>query len=73
MWPLVDFSQIEILNLWKKQGIDLTKSINWKALHLGLKNSKLKYRVSLDELVSSVIDFYCKNTGVVIYSNFSIS
>jgi IS605 OrfB family transposase len=73
MWPLVDFSQIEILNLWKKQGIDLTKSINWKALHLGLKNSKLKYRVSLDELASSVEDFCCKNTGVTIFSNFSIS
>ena len=72
MWPQVDFSKIDILNLWKKTGIDLTKSIDWKALHYGLKNSKLKYRVSLDELKSSVRDFRCMNTGVIIYSDFSI-
>jgi hypothetical protein len=72
MWPQVDFSKIDILNHWKKSSIDLTKSIDWKVLHNGLKNSGLKYRVALDSLKSSVVDFRCINTGIIIYSDFSI-
>jgi hypothetical protein len=73
MYPLVDFKKIDILDQWKKIGIDLTGSINWVDLHDGLKNSKLKYRVALGDIPSNVIDFYCKKSGVVIYSNFSTS
>jgi hypothetical protein len=72
MWPQVDFNQIDILDQWKKIGVDLTKSIDWIQLHNGLKNSGLKYRVSLDLLKSSVRDFCCKKSGIIIYSDFSI-
>ena len=72
MYPKVDFSKIDILNRWKKEGVDLTKSIDWKELHDKLKDSGLKYRVALESLKSSVRDFCCMKTGIIIYSNFSI-
>ena len=73
MFPSVNFSQIDILDQWKKTGIDLTKSINWIDLHNGLKNSKLKYRVAIDELKSIAIDFCCRKSGINVYSNFTTS
>ena len=73
MFPSTNFSQIDILDQWKKTGIDLTKYINWIDLHNGLKNSKLKYRVAVDDLKSIVRDFCCRKSGINVYSNFTTS
>ena len=70
MYPPVKFSEINILNQWKKEGYDFTKCINWKVLHDDLKSSKLKYRVMLDDIKSSIRDFCCRNSGISILSNF---
>ena len=74
MYPPVDFSKLNILHLWKKENIDLTGSISWVHLHNGLKNSKLKYRVALGDLKPfNERDFRCMKSGVIIYSDFTIS
>ena len=74
IYPEVNFSEIPILNQWKKEGLnDLTDCDSWKDLHDKLKNSAIKYRVPLDCFTQFLVsDFSSTKSGIVIYSNFII-
>ena len=64
-----EFNLLKIREELRKQttGLELN---NWKELHTFLKNSKLKYRVSLDEAKSFhrvfYRKFYSKKSKVII-------
>jgi hypothetical protein len=73
MYPPLVANNIQILNQWKKQGLDLfTRAATWVDLHNQIKNAKLKYRNQLGLFTSAVTDFSSSNSGILIYTDFAI-
>ena len=71
MYPEVNFDNIEHLNQWKEEGIDLTKANSWVELHNLIKGySYLKYRVPLDKFKSKKLVFFSAKSGIITYSDF---
>jgi len=71
MYPDTNFSQVPVLNLWKKQGIELDYD-SWSGLHKQIKSAKLKYRTLLSDFNYAVQDFCSSTSGITVFSNFSL-
>lgn len=71
MFPPMNWDQIQLVNQWKNEGLDLSECKSWVDIHNSIKNAKLKYRVQLSSLQSAVYRFLSTKSGLLRYTQFA--
>jgi IS605 OrfB family transposase len=71
LYPKLDKEYLENLNLWKKSDLDISQIHDWPGVHRAIKKAKLKYRVQISQLKSSVSRFSSIKSKILFYTDFA--